>query len=111
MGLSEPAASRAWPEPEVWHRWDSVADGWATTGGHNTTGDCNCDCGAGNCCDAAGGDGAVVLLLLAVIVGAVLAIVGFVVAALVAVAVVQIIIRRHLWILEKKTLVRMFVKG
>lgn len=68
-------------------------------------GDCNCcDCGCDGCGDS--GEGAIVLLVMAVVIGAVLAIVGFVLAALLSVVVVQIIVRRHLWILQKKTLTK-----
>jgi hypothetical protein len=39
-------------------------------------------------------------------VGIVLAVVGFVLASIVAVAVVQLIARRHLWVLQKKHLIQ-----
>ena len=100
------AAIHAGEHPHHHHR-GSGGGGHATS---TTSNNCcsgtecgNCDCGGCDC----GGDGAcVVLLVLAIVIGAVLIVIGFVLAAIVSVVVVQTIVRRHVWILQKKTLTK-----
>eukprot|EP00977_Amphora_coffeiformis_P027308 scaffold34603_cov212-Amphora_coffeaeformis.AAC.1 len=80
-------------------------------GGGNSTSPTNNCCSGTECgnCDCGGCDGegaAAVILVLSIIIGAVLIIIGFVLAAIVSVVVVQTIVRRHVWILQKKTLAK-----
>ena len=79
-------------------RGQPVVDG--TVG--NCPASCDCDCNCGGCGDEA----AAVVLVLAIVVGAILVVIGFVLAAVVSVIIVQTILRRHLWILQKKTLTK-----
>lgn len=66
-------------------------------------------CGDG-CCGGGGGGGdceaGLVALVFLVLLGAVLAVIGFVLAAIVALVVVQTIVRRHLWIIQKRALAK-----
>ena len=78
-------------------------------GGGNSTSTTNNCCSGTECgnCDCGGGEGAAaVLLVLAVVIGVALIIIGFVLAAIVSVVVVQAVVRRHVWILQKKTLAK-----
>ena len=64
---------------------------------------CESGCGGGGGCD---GEGGMFCLALLLVVGVVLTVVGFVLAAIVSVLVVQMIVRRHFWILQKRNLVK-----
>jgi hypothetical protein len=76
-------------------------------------GSCNCDadgcrgCNSSACdCGSCDGDCAIVLIVVLAIVGVVIAAIGFLVGAFVAVVGVQTVIQKHLWRLQKRRLVQ-----
>ena len=66
--------------------------------------------GCGNTCNGFGGcdggDAGAICLIILLMVGVVLTIIGFFVAAIVSVVISQMIIRRHFWVLQKQSLVK-----